>query len=204
MQLSTESFNGKIKLFADEEYQFTIDSAVFYSYDLRDGDEITPEELAQIKNDSESRRAYSAALRLLTLRAHAEKELRTKLSKKYNSEAVDFAVDKCRDLGFIDDEAFAHAYAEELHRKKHYSAARIKRELNFKGIDREMAEIAVEGLDISEIKAIIDLLNTKYSAASDEKQQRRAVAALVRLGYDYGSIRTAMREIGFGSEIIDE
>ena len=187
---------GKLSLLADGEYIMTVDPDTWYSLDYTDGCEIDDEEFQKLKFLIDSRKAYSQALRFLTLRAHSEKELFLKLTKKHSPESSQYAIEKCRELGFVDDEDFAMRYAQELSEKKNYGAARIKTELYAKGIDREIAENAVSHLDFDISQAIINIIEKKYSSClDDEKGRRRMVAGLMRYGYSYSDIRNALKDL---------
>lgn len=196
MILRIEPAKGSgLSLLADDEYVMTVDADTWYSLDYSDGCEVTNEEFEQLKFIITSRKAYSQALRFLTLRAHSADELYKKLTKKHSPESSRYAVEKCRELGFIDDEDFALRYAEELVSKKKYGISRVKTELFAKGIDREIIENVLAELETDSSSAIIEIVEKKYSSClSDEKGKRRMTAGLMRLGYSYGEIRSALSD----------
>ncbi len=196
MKLTTEpGKSGKIYLYTDGEYRMSMDADTWYSLSYRDGDEIDEEELTELKNLVSSRLAYAQALRFLTLRSHSAQELYGKLLKKHSPESAEYAVEKCRELGFIDDEDFAERYARELAEKKHHGPARIKTELLNKGIDKEIISNVLETLDIDFSSCIIDVIEKKYyNCLSDKKGRDKTVAALMRLGYSYSMIKEALSE----------
>ncbi len=97
--------------------------------------------------ESHAQRAHSEALRFVSYRPRTEAEVRRKLRRTYPSNLVDEVVILLRDEKLIDDSAFASAWAESRHSLKPRSAYAIRRELLTKGVDRNVAEEAVEGLD---------------------------------------------------------
>lgn len=186
---------GKLALFADDEYVMNVDPDTWYSLDYSDGCEIDDEEFDKLKFLIDSRKAYAQALRFLTLRAHSADELYKKLIKKHMPECAEFAVEKCRELGFIDDVDFAERYANEFASKKKYGPSRIKNELYSKGIDREIIENVVNSLDFDFSQCIIEAIEKKYSSClDDEKGRRRMIAGLMRLGYNYSDIKSALAD----------
>lgn len=186
---------GRISIFADGEYVTSVAPEIWYSLDYTDGCEIDDDELEELKMLVNSRLAYSQALRYLTLRAHSADELYKKLTKKYDSLCAEFAVKKCRELGFIDDEDFAVRYATELAEKKKYGLSRIRQELKLKGIDNDLVDKVISELNVDCNKSIIDVVNKKYSdCLYDEKGKRRMIAGLMRLGFSYGDIKTALAD----------
>ena len=187
--------SDKIHIYANGEYSATVDAAYWYSYGTAQGDILSEEALFELLSAIEERRAYNKALDLLSIRDHSKKELFDKLKMRFSKEASEEAVIRLEEAGYLDDEAYAKKLSAELFRRKKYGPARIKAELLFKGISREDAINAVEGLDIDDGKCIIELLNTKFSGSlSDEKDVRRTFNSLLRMGYCASDIKSAMRE----------
>lgn len=184
---------NKIHIYVDEEYRLTVDDVFWFSSPWHNLKEIEPEELAALEEAVGSRRAFNAALDLLSRRDHTKQELLRKLTVKHSEEAARAAVARAEELGYIDETRFAENYAEELYTRKHFGARRIVQELLRKGISREIAENVAENLDKDDENRIIVLLRGKYrTALSDEKGRRRAINGLLRMGYSYSEIRAAL------------
>lgn len=191
----------KIHIFLDEEYAMTVDNTFWFSSEWYNKTEIDSEELAALQTAVSSRRAFNAAVDLLSRRAHASEELYKKLRPKFGDEPARAAVEKAKSLYLLDDEAFAEQLAEELYERKHFAPRRILSELLRRGVNREIAQNAVESLDKDDKNRIIVLLQGKYSAClQDEKGKRRAVNALLRMGYSYGDIKAALAEVNSETE----
>ena len=152
------------------------------------------EELAALTEAVGSRRAFQSALDLLSRRDHSKKELLQKLSVKYTKAQAEAAIEQAQAAGLLDEARFAENYARELYARKGFGLRRIQMELARKGIPREIAENALETLDKDDENRIIVLLREKYRDAltGDEKAKRRAVNALLRRGYSYSDIRSAV------------
>lgn len=191
----TQTRPGKINILTDGEFRFAVSSVVWYSFRFRDGDEITEEELAAVREASDRHNAYENALRLLSQRAHSEKELYRKLKLKYSSEAAKEAVERCRESGLLDDGEFAAMLAEELLRRKHYAPARIIAELENRGVEKNIAENAVLALDIDRESGIIKILGKmNVTGESPEKDKARAFRRLLAAGYSYSEINNILGE----------
>ena len=189
---------NKIHISIDGEYLTTVDSDFWYSCGYVSGDSLDDGELAAFKCAAGSRRAFNAAMDLLSRREHSKKELYTKLCRKFDSEAVESAVERLCELGMVDDERFAELYAKELYERKGMGDRRIIYELCSRGISGETAKAAVEALHIDcdesedNVQRIVDIIEKKYyNITNDEKQRRRAWNALQRLGYSPSDIRRA-------------
>ena len=98
------------------------------------------------------------------------------------------------ELGLVDDEAYARQLANTLAQSKRFAPRRIRQELAARGIDRDVAEEAAQNAAQDAISAIGEILDRRYPCIQDEKTRRRAVNALLRLGYGYDDIRTVLRE----------
>lgn len=200
---SRQGKNGKIHLYADGEFRFAVSAFVYHSFPFRDGDDITEEELAELKASSDAERAHESALRMLTARAHGEQELYRKLRQKYDAAAAQSAVDRCREAGLIDDAAYAADLAEELYRRKAFSPERIRRELEQRGVDRKTADEAVLALDIDRDSGIIQILEKmRITDGATEKDKARAVRRLLTAGYSFSEVRRAMEQQGISLDTI--
>lgn len=197
MELSVKPGKAqKIHIYIDGEYRMTIDSNFWYSEKWHKLSSVDEEELAELESSVNSRRAFLNGMNLLSRRAHSKKEIVIKLSQKYPKEAAQSAADKLEELRLINDEKFAQLYAEELYERKKYSPKRIENELKLKGISSEIASETVKSLDKDDFNRIILLLNSKYrNKLSDEKNIKRTVNALMRMGYSYSDIRKALEEV---------
>ena len=204
MKLSIkEGKANKIHIYVDDEYRATVDSDYWYSEKYSNYKEINEEELTELLDAVSFRRAYNKGLDLLSRRPHGTKELVKKLCEKgHEKESAEKACDRLLELGLLNDEEFARMLANELYERKGYGIKRIKQELVFRGIEREIAENAIESLDIDTQTRIILVIKKKYlNKINDEKGIKRAVDGLIRLGYSYSDIKTALNSI---SEFCEE
>lgn len=198
MKLSVKKGKAnKIHIYVDEEYRATVDSDYWYSEKYRNLKEITDEELTELISAVSFRRAYNKGLDLLSRRPYGTKELIKKLCEKgHEKEYARMACERLTELGLLNDEEYARILANDLSERKSYSTKRIKQDLLFRGIDREIVENTVEALDNDPQKSIILLVRKKYmSKINDEKGRKRTIDALLRLGYSYSDIRTALNTI---------
>lgn len=194
MEITTATTKrNRINVYADGEYLFTVPAFVWFSSSLCARTQAEPPELEALKTEGQLFDAEDKALRLLGVRAHSERELERKLRQAYAPEIISAVVEKLRNNGILDDEKFAFAYAEELQRRKNFSADRIRNELFIKGIDREIAENAVNALDIDKNTSIIKILNKMHLPENPTKKDvDRLMRRLLNAGYSMGEIREAI------------
>ena len=194
----------KIHISVDGEYSFTVDETYFLSMGIYNGKEVDCEELEEIKQTVNVRRAYNYAVSLLSRRDHSEKELMTKLTQKGYSQGAEEAIAKLRDSGYVSDERFARLYVRELQTFKRYGKRRIEQELYRKGIDREIIREVLEETDFDEDE-LVSLVERKYGRyLDDEKGVAKAINGLLRMGYGYGEIRNALSRIKENLQTEDE
>ncbi len=194
---------NKIHIYVDEEYRATVDSDYWYSEKYRNYKEINEDELTELLDSVSFRRAYNKGLDLLSRRPYGVKELIKKLCEKgHEKEASQKACDRLLELGLLNDEEYARILANDLLQRKNYSTKRIKQELSFRGIPREIIENTVDSLDNDAENRIILVIKKKYiNKLNDEKGRKRAVDGLLRLGFSYSEIKSALKEI---SEFTEE
>ena len=182
-----------IQLYLDGEAAVKIDTEIFVRSGLKPGDQLTDEELHQLLQASDARRAKEKALYLLEHRSHSKKELTDKIARTAASwEAAQAAADRMEELGLLNDEAYARDLAKELFTRRRFGKGRDRQELRLKGINSELIDELLleyddEDMALENIRAVLD---RKYAGwEEDEKVRRRAFAALQRLGYSYELIR---------------
>ena len=186
---------NKIHISIDGEYRLTVDADFWFSCGYISGDEIDEEQYKALEANIFKRRCFNRALNILSRRDHSEKELFDKLARADGNEAASSTVEKIKALSYIDDERYAAALAKELAERKGKSERAILSELIHRGIDRNTAENAISSLTLDECVKINILLNGKYRRKLEtEKGRQQVFNALLRLGYGYSEIRSAMRE----------
>lgn len=194
----------KIHISVDGEYSFTVDETYFLSMGIYNGKEVDSDELEEIRETVNVRRAYNYAVSLLARRDHSEKELMTKLTQKGYTDGAEKAIDKLRVGGYVSDERFARLYVRELRTLKKYGKRRIEQELYRKGIDRDIISEVLDETDFGESE-LVTLIERKYRRyLSDEKGIQKTVNGLLRMGYSYGEIRDALKTINENTKFDDE
>jgi regulatory protein len=87
---------------------------------------------------------YEAAVRALARRARTEAELRRALARRAASaEAVETAMARLRDHGYLDDARVAESFTRFQKEVRHYGRLRVERELRARGVAAATAEAAV-------------------------------------------------------------
>lgn len=135
------------------------------------------------------------ALRLLTFRAHSEKELCDKLRMSgAKEEDIERTLEFCRRYGFVNDLQYAKSKARDLKNLKKYGKRRIEAELYSKGISSEAVSEAVGELEFDD--DILKMLVEKKLANNFEKKSiDRCMRYFLYRGYEMSDIRNCIEEI---------
>lgn len=161
---------------------------------------LTEESLSALLSLSEENRARDRALYLLSRRDYTKKELSEKLRKAAGREVCAATADRMEELGLVDDESLAVRYAREYCFVRHYPKRRAVQKLREKGIDRDVAAEAVEKIEADDLQAALAFLERKCYTQKDEQNRRKIADALARYGFDYDTVRSALRQAEEGEE----
>ena len=114
---------------------------------LQPGRPIDEDELQALLATDARRDTLDAAVRLVTRRPHAERELRRKLARRRGAPAdIDDAITALARAGAIDDAGFAQAFAASRDRSSPRGRRLIAAELRARGVAAETALAAVAGV----------------------------------------------------------
>ncbi|MDO4742629.1 MAG: RecX family transcriptional regulator [bacterium] len=172
---------------------------------LKSGCVLDQEQIIQISQESEFRRAYSRALWYLEHGDCSKKQLEEKLQRSFDAQTSLRAAQKAVDSGFVDDEKYARRLAESLINGKKVAPKKAVYMLCMKGIDRDVAKAAVEGIEVDEVHNILLLIEAKYKNRVQKPDDiQKTVVALARRGFSFGDIRAALSEYNSDIEMYED
>jgi regulatory protein len=146
-----------------------------------------------------SDRAYIVALTLLARRELAEAQLRTRLAtRKFEDHEIDAAMTRLRRERALDDRRTALACARTQVRIKHRGRARVVRQVEALGIDRDIAREAVAEVfaELDEDALLEQALDRRLRhglSLSDPAVFRRVHRYLLGQGFDPGRVTALLR-----------
>ena len=185
---------GLSALYIDGEFAVKIDTETFLISKFSVGSQIDDEQLKELIENSNTKRAKEKALWLISYRDHSKKELEEKVRNSCDRDSAKKAVERLEELGLVNDEKFARNYAEQLLNVKHLSKKGAKYKLMEKGIDRDLADRILDEIYFDPQEHIRVIIESKYRNLDDEKTRRRAVSALQRKGYGWSDIKSVIDE----------
>jgi regulatory protein len=151
--------------------------------------------------------ALGVGLRLLGRRAHSRLELVRKLRRRgFENNAVDGAMARLTELGYLDDASFARGLVRR--RASQRGPRALSAELAAKGIDRAQADEAVAAFDPeAQIVAATRLAERLYAKApvpSYRDALDRVGSKLLRRGFSATVVRAACRSVVAAASDPDE
>ena len=187
---------NKIHLYLDEEYQITTTAEFWADHFIADGTEIDGEEWQALVDAIHYRKALNKCFDLLSRRDYSAYELRRKLLTVAQADAADRAIERMKELNYLDDENYARMLLRHLTENKKMSSAFIKQELRKRGIAPEIITAVMEETEIDNVAAIEQLIVTKYrTKLQAENGTEKVIAALSRRGFSFSDIKKALRNI---------
>ena len=164
------------------------------------GLDIGPETVVQLHKCGARSETRVRAANMVSARPLSKRELARRLVQKgAAADDADAAVEYLENIGALDDAAFAAMLV------RHYSAqgfgtARLRDELYRRGVPRELWDAALaETPDIQETLARVIASKTKGKPLN-EKEAKRLADTLLRRGFSWSEVRSALRSAGVGLE----
>ncbi|NLB38277.1 MAG: regulatory protein RecX [Clostridiales bacterium] len=175
----------------------TVPKAVFRLHPLKVGESVREETYWQAAAKAEYELGMQKAVRALTARERTQKELERSLQRSgYREDTIARIVGYLVERRYVDDERYANQLAQNRQRK--HSARRITQTMQQKGIERSTIESALARVEESAQQELLDDLARKYVRRhpdiSTPQERNKAIASLVRRGFDFSSAREALRK----------
>lgn len=188
-------------VYLDGAFAFGCNVNVIARFRLREGIELSAEQVRQIEQGEIRQECLDDALRYLQSRLHSRSELRRKLLRReYGESVIDGVLDDLVRLGYVDDARFAKTRAMSAAEHRHYGRRRAFMELMRAGVDASVADDALE-----QVYSSHDSLDTARRLA--EKQaprlrkldpavaRRRLAGMLQRRGFEYEDVKTVIDQV---------
>jgi regulatory protein len=141
-------------------------------------------------------RAFERALKSISVRERTSAEVEAFLQRRgYDGDVIADVVRSLREEGLVDDAGYARRFAEDRRLLDRWGNERIARDLERRGIDRELVEQALAGYGRDdELAVAIELLDRRFPMPFDGDRERdKAWRMLVRRGYEPELAYSAVR-----------
>jgi regulatory protein len=138
---------------------------------------------------------FEVALAALRRKERTTHELAEWLERRgFGHDEVEAALNRLAAAGELDDERFAHRYAEDKRALSGWGAERIRDALLAKGIDSATTDAALASdSHADQVERARTLLVRRARPLTDNAERQRALEYLARRGYDYEIAYEAVR-----------
>lgn len=144
--------------------------------------------------EREHRDALVAAVGALRRRERTVAEMHAWLRERSVPEdLVDDVISDLIEVGELDDDRFAHAFAADKRELSGWGSARIEAALVDRGLERSLAEAASAEERDAQLERAAGLVLSRHGVPGDEAEWARALSFLTRRGYDYELAYDAIR-----------
>lgn len=194
----TPTKQGRLALFFDGEFAFSVEPETFAALHLCQGGRYSREEFDNLWEETQYLAAKTRAFQLLSYKPYTALLLRQRLERDFSPQSVDRVLERLTQLGMLNDLDYAQRCARDLVLRKGWSPRRAALELRQRGVSpQEIAQALDQFEQCDPQEQIARLLSRKYPAAlgGEEKPRRRAVNALLRLGYHYSDIHRVLERL---------
>jgi regulatory protein len=183
----------------DGTFAFGCNLNVIARFRLREGMNLTAEEVEQIQQGEVRQECFDAALRFVQMRLHSRAELKRKLARKeFGPATIESVLDDLVRMEYLDDQKFATAKVSSAARHKHHGPRRAMQELMRAGVSSALArETTASVYANNDPVAIAISLAEKQIARlkrlEPQVARRRLMGLLVRRGFDSQTVRTVVQ-----------
>ncbi len=193
---SIEKYKGSTyRIDFDEGEPAYLNIEIVNKFNLKAGISLPLSAWEQIKQESDFRRARERALYLLDYKDYSFVDMFKKLRQNYDEELCYQVMQKLVDMGAINDRRYAEGLARHYIEVKLFGRRRAFQEMRLKGLTKEVIDIALDEYSDGVQERLRKLIEKKYVRyLCDEKGLNRTKNALVRYGYDFSDINSALRE----------
>lgn len=193
----------RVSIYIDNKYSFslTLDQLLDYSDIIKVGNEITQDELNDLKLNSEKSLAFGYILYQISYGPKSEHQMREKFKKnkkdEYSNEAIDFAIEKAKRLDLINDNNLAK-FLTECYMKRNIGKFKIREKLYIRGIPENIINITLdEYIDKnSELENAIKICSQKNKTIKNVKniydRKNKLYTFLARKGYSSDIIKETL------------
>ena len=195
---------ARISVFIEGAFAFGLYQDLVLTHGLHTGLALSVAEQEALLAADRELVAKAKALQYLAYRARTAEEVRRKLLRSDFDEAtVEAVLARLHDLGYLDDEAYAHDYARARFRNRGYGPVRIRSELLRRGVGATLADAALEALaeepgtdPVAAAQAQAERRWPRLAREPDPRKRRKKLSDfLVRRGFSYDVVRQVVEAV---------
>jgi regulatory protein len=186
---------SRYSVYIDDKFSFGLSANAVLDSGLIVGEELDEQRLTELKALSANDKAYTNALRYVTMRQRSEWEMVTYLRrKKVDKELADEIIAKLYELRLLDDLSFARAWITNRRLLKATNKRRLGQELRQKHVSASVIDTALGEDDTDETAVLRELVAKKRRIPRYRNDDLKLMQYLARQGYSYDAIKSALNK----------
>ena len=203
---------GFFNIFVDGEFAFGLDEETLYKEQIKEGQELSPTRLEELKDGVVFSKALNRALNFLSFRPRSKKEILVYLQTKVlkdpkdrniveanNEEISNKVIKKLESWGYLNDEEFARWLVEQRQSSKNPKGPlALKQELFQKGVGRELVEKVVcqssLNTDQENVLRLLEKKDKKLHLMPPRERRQKLLLSLISRGFDYGQAQVLVAQ----------
>ena len=188
----------RVNVYLDGKYALALPA--LEAAQLKVGQILTDADLDRLRQLDTASKAYDRAVQYLAVRPRSTAEVRRRLQEaEIDEEAIEVAIARLTEQGYLNDAEFARYWVENRQRFKPKGEQALRQELRRAGVDSEAIDETLSDLDTSE---------AAYAAAMPKAERLRALAEqdpsafkqklgnfLLRRGFSYDVVREVTKRV---------
>ena len=193
---------NRVSVFIDEAFAFGVHVDLVVTFGLHKGQRLNVAAQQQIVQADRVRAAREVALGYLSHSARTEREVRQKLLRSDFDEAVaEDTVVRLRELGYLDDAAYARHYVQARFRNRGYGPGRLRSDLMRRGVAAALIDTVLD--ELLEQQDMLEAARRhaekrwpRLAGEPDARKRRKKLSEfLVRRGFSYETARSVIDDL---------
>lgn len=186
--------SSRVSVYIDDEFFIGASLEVIIKNKIKKGSNVSKEQLEKLILDEEKQLALTKSSDYASKYVKTEKQLETYLTKKgFNKEVINYALEKLKEYGYINDEQFVKSYVNLKQKKE--GIKKIKQDLFIKGISKELLAKIDELIENSEITAFELALKYMKNKQKTKENAIKLNRHLLGKGFDYSTAKSVINKI---------
>lgn len=182
----------RVNIFLDGEFSLGCSLELALTHHLKEGGEISSEQLEQFVFENEKSAALSKAVTLLGKNLKTKSQMRKYLTEKgYSPQIINYVLEKLAEYNYINDENYAKIYVRSV--KNKYGKIKIKTELKLKGVSEKIIDEVL--LEFESEEDVILTLATKYLKGKEPTYENlsKLYRFLLSKGFEYDEVSRCVK-----------
>ncbi|MFC1463252.1 MAG: RecX family transcriptional regulator [Candidatus Brachytrichaceae bacterium NZ_4S206] len=193
--LKAQRGKERVNVYLDGQFAFGL--ALVHAVWLKVGQALSDDEIAELRAADTVEQARLRALDLIAYRPRSVREVQRRLKRAgADDAAIAAVVERLKEAGLLDDDAFSRAWVDSRMRTSPRSKRMIAWELRQKGVNSADIEAALEEVDEEDAayRAAMQRL-PKLQGLAPMERKRKLYDHLARKGFDYETIERAVQQV---------